>query len=529
MAIILSPEHIAAAHRTRRSILHYDARTVATECGGLKAPEGMSLFEAYRLRLWNYIDNIIGQVDSIHWDTCFSDEIAFCHRSKLPTENQPVFKQLAEEGVDCYDEYISGSRSRGLECILTHRISGPNVGGDHPFKIAHPEFYIKDWALQPNLACEEIRKLKLHMFEDIIADYDFDGYEVDFCRHTPFLEPGHQWELREHVTQFMRELRLLTLEAEKKYNHPVLLSARVPETADGCKKDGLDLKKWAQEGLVDTLTIGSRSFEVDIESIRKETEGRIKLFPCFDAHHQTDAYADPAPEILYGVFANWWAQGADGITLFNLYACDWETYLNTCAKAFTPHRHPLEQVLPVLGDEKLLAPLDKTFVVERKGGYPWENGFANNNNYKQLPVILKNDGCPEMVSLYVADPISHNAAKIKSLYLNVQIFGVLPDDTVDILFNGVALKGEINHNYPDKQIRPLQPELVSGYHTDWIPERSERFTRICCQVMPDLVARGTNFVTVSINRAYGYPYLIKAELERVELAVKYLPNERRSS
>ena len=56
MSFRLAPEHIRAANRARRSILLYDARTVAVECGGLKAPEGLSLLDAYRLRLWNYID-----------------------------------------------------------------------------------------------------------------------------------------------------------------------------------------------------------------------------------------------------------------------------------------------------------------------------------------------------------------------------------------------------------------------------------------------------------------------------------------
>ena len=49
---MLTPEHILAAHRPRRVILHYDAKDVAVGCGGLAAPEGMTLLEAYRARLW---------------------------------------------------------------------------------------------------------------------------------------------------------------------------------------------------------------------------------------------------------------------------------------------------------------------------------------------------------------------------------------------------------------------------------------------------------------------------------------------
>lgn len=177
--------------------------------------------------------------------------------------------------------------------------------------------------------------------------------------------------------------------------------------------------------------------------------------------------------------------------------------------------------MPVMGDETLLAPLNKTFVVERKGGYPWGNGFANNNSYKQLPVVLRNNGDAEMVEMYVSDPISRITDRIESLTLRVQVYGALPDDEVNISLNGIPLTGKIQTGYADKQIRPLQPEYTSGYHTDWLPDREERFIRILCAVVPDMIARGRNYVSVSLNRALGYPYLAKAELERVELAVVY--------
>ena len=521
MSFCLAPEHIRAASRARRSILLYDARNVAVECGGLKAPEGLSLLDAYRLRLWNYIDRCIGQVDSICWDAFFSDQIAFCRRSALPEENERTFAQLWESGVDIYDEYIAGCRRRGIECLLSHRIGGPDVGGRDRLKDEHPEYYINDWTQMTNLAVPEMRDYKLSVFREILDGYDFDGYCVDFCRHTPFLEPGRQWELRAHVTQFLRDLRTLTLDYEQKWGHPILLTARVPESADGCRQDGLDVAAWAEERLVDSLIIGSRSFEVDVDSIRSATGSAVKLYPCFDAHHQTDAYADPPADVLNAVFANWWAQGADGVALFNLYACDWETYQKTAAAPFQIHAHPLEQILPVAGDESLLAPLDKTFVVERRGGYPWGNGFANENSQKQLPRILANSGAPESVFLFVCDPIAHRAERVESLFLDVQVYGAQPADRLVIALNGVEICGAAAADYADRQICPLQSEYVSGYHTAFLPERAERFTRVRCALEPGLIVRGRNVVSVRILRAPGYPVLSQAELERVELAVRY--------
>ena len=520
MVVSLSPEHVRAASRKRRTILQYDARTVATECGGLRAPKGMSLADAYRARLWGYIDSCIGQLDSIHWDACFSDQIAFCRRGSLPQESNPVFHALWEQGFDAYDEYISGCRKRGLECFLSHRVSGPDVGGVEPLKREHSEYYIWDWTRMTNFAVPEMREYKLGFLREIMELYDFDGYSLDFCRHTPFLEPGRQWELRENVTEFLRDLRKMTLGFEEKRGHPILLSARVPETAEGCRQDGLDIAAWAKERLVDSLTVGSRSFEVDLESFRRETGSSIRLFPCFDAHHQSDAYADPPAEVLDAVFSNFWDQGADGIVLVNLCACDWDTYIRTCAAPFRTHRHSLEKVLPVLGDRALLAPLDKTFVVERRGGYPWENGAANNNRTKQLPRVLKNNGAPETVFLQVSDPVAERA-DLSELFLDVLVYGVLPGDRLSVRFNGEELAGDTEDGVADRQIRPLQPEYVSGYHTDLLPEREERFTRVRCRVKPEAVLRGRNAGSVAILRTPDYPNLAKAELERAELHVKY--------
>lgn len=518
----LTPAHIAAANRTRRTILHYDAYTVAVECGSLKAPDGMTMTDAYRMRLWGVIDHLPNQIDSIHWDACFLDQSAFCRRSQLlPVSTPGPFEALWNEGMDAYDEYISGCRQRGLECILTHRVSGTDMGAFTELKCTHPEYYLKDWMEMADMASPGMRQVKLDMFREILELYDFDGYEIDFCRHTPFLEPGRQWELRECVTQFMRDLRALTLSFEERADHPILLSARVPRTPEGCREDGLDIETWANEALVDTLTVGSRAFEVDIPGFRRVTGSAIPLFPCFDAHHQTDGYADPAPEVLHGVFANWWAQGADGIVIFNQWACDVETYRKTAENPFTHPRTPQPDVIPVMGDPALLCPLDKTFVAERRGGYPWYNGFANNNLDRQLPIVLKNNGTSEKIRLTVSDPIAREARRVRRAELRLVIYGLLDGDRLDILLNGAPVTGETDSQWPDKELLPLQPERVSGFHTDLLPDNETRFSRIVCPISPALLRMGENMVTVSLRRAHGYPYCATAELERVEIAVQY--------
>lgn len=175
-----------------------------------------------------------------------------------------------------------------------------------------------------------------------------------------------------------------------------------------------------------TLTIGSRGFEVVIESLRKATKSAIKLFPCFDAHHQTDAYADPPAEVLRAVFANWWAQGADGIVMFNLYACSWETYRKTAAQSFREHAHALEQILPVAGMKPCLPFWIKPMSWNAVEAIPGKTGYANTNGDRQLPRVLPNNHATVDISLTVWDPVAHRASRIETLELSLVLYGLLP-------------------------------------------------------------------------------------------------------
>ena len=58
--------------------------------------------------------------------------------------------------------------------------------------------------------------------------YSFDGFELDFARHTPCLPPGRQWELREHATAFVRGVREMLLAVAEERGTPILLAAKVP-------------------------------------------------------------------------------------------------------------------------------------------------------------------------------------------------------------------------------------------------------------------------------------------------------------
>ena len=148
-------------------------------------------------------------------------------------------------------------------------------------KEAHPEWLIHTWKENFNVqhttkdingfwnfAFNGVREHKLKILQEVCENYDLDGIEIDFARICPVLPPGHQWENRDRLTEFMRSLRFMLLEIEKKRDKPLLIAARVPENLQGCHFDGIDVDTWAQEELVDIFVMGVRSFDVDIHAFQ---------------------------------------------------------------------------------------------------------------------------------------------------------------------------------------------------------------------------------------------------------------------
>ena len=93
-----------------------------------------------------------------------------------------------------------------------------------------------------NLAVEGVRRDKVDTLRHLAETYPLDGFQLDFSRHVPCLPPGRQWELRDHVTQFVRAVREMTLDVARRRGRPILLAARVPRSLQGCRVDGFDVE-----------------------------------------------------------------------------------------------------------------------------------------------------------------------------------------------------------------------------------------------------------------------------------------------
>ncbi len=510
----LPDAHIKAVARKRRMLVQYDA------CDP-KHLLGTDLDRLMEYR-FNYIDEPGNQIDSIYWDIGAGNEAVW--PSKVLAVNRSAhFKPWFDAGIDWIKRLLDEARMRGLESFWNHRISeidGLSRKELAPEKAAHQEWVLRTWWWQGlwNLAVAELREYKVKILRELAERYDFDGFQIDFARHAPFLPVGQQWELRAHVTEFLKMVRIMLLDVARKRGRPIMLSAKICRNLQGCRVDGLDVETWMRLNLVDMLTLGSRSMDVDVEPFASLRQGKnIKLYPCLDDHHSTDGYRHPSIAFFRGVFGNWWQQGADGIMTFNWSCARTEIREKFGGGWYGPDSQ--RQAYHECGDPETLKGKDKIFAVERRGGYPYSEGFICRNDTAPLTVKLAYDGRPSTFDIRVCDDLAAESERLESVVLHVTLFDANPGDEIQVSLNGTALEGEYDFAWQDAQIYSPNPPPLSTDHGFKV-EPGRKLLRLSCETPPELCRSGLNEVAVrGIKKA---PHILHPiQVEKIEIHTRY--------
>ena len=231
--VSLSAEHVGIVNHQRRIFFQYDPAADIQRKGGFG-----SNIDAVMSYVFDAACQPGSQLDAICIDV--SNEGVAHYRSKiLPAIQHPGLVQWRGQGLDYFDELIKQGHKRGKEIWWGLRINevergdmavyDPKAFADmkerNPVKAARPDWLIRSWWWQGfwNYAMKEVRDYRLSIVREVAEQYGFDGVHLDFLRHTPFLPPGKQWENREHLTSFMRDVRsmLQAQAAKRKWSYPL--------------------------------------------------------------------------------------------------------------------------------------------------------------------------------------------------------------------------------------------------------------------------------------------------------------------
>jgi len=238
--------------------------------------------------------------------------------------------QLHAEGKDPFGIFLRGLRKRGVETFLTFRMNDvhnpkdiagwniPRVRIENPDCVVNLEAvqngsdYWLDYCL--DYSRQEVRDYFSEIFHELVDGYELDGVLLDWMRFPNHLSGTAQqvWEKRTFITDFIAQLRDLLNQSGIK------LSARIPTSADGCKRLGLDIGEWSRKKLVDFLVASpflTTEFWMPIDGIRREIDSdTMPLYGAFDFNHATQ---DHCPESLRAAMTSIYDLGCDGVYVFN--------------------------------------------------------------------------------------------------------------------------------------------------------------------------------------------------------------------
>ncbi len=271
-------------------------------------------------------------------------------------DDQPCIKRehgvknhllLRERGLDQFTRWLARCRHHGIEGWLTMRMNDahglketdlhargerdvddwhihwpPKYWREHPELRRAPYRLERSWEGAFDYGLAEVREHHLALIREVFSRYDMFGFEMDWLRWGMYFAPGHEQAGMPILTQFVRDVRAIADEAERRVGHPIKLAHRLPANPEAAMALGFDPITWSKEGMVDMVTIGTFGGAIDfnppVAIWRRLLGDNVKLIA------QTDATAQPSPprsiyeyEFMYGGAATALQRGVDGVYLFN--------------------------------------------------------------------------------------------------------------------------------------------------------------------------------------------------------------------
>lgn len=256
---------------------------------------------------------------------------------------------LYHSGHDPFGLMIERAREKGLEVFISHRpnevhdVQNPDSLVVTKFWRDHPEWRVgkigdeispafteiiggrKDYRVNPivaswfpgalNFAFEEVRAQRLAELRECCERYPIDGLDIDFQRFPIYFPQDEGPQHKETMTAWVREIRAMTNEVGAKRGRPLLLSARIMARPGQNLTVGLDPVTWAEEGLIDFITVAHflrNDFQLPIKEYRQLMPAQLPIYASLEVENSDDKFRSLARGL--------YDEGADGLMMFNYFS-----------------------------------------------------------------------------------------------------------------------------------------------------------------------------------------------------------------
>lgn len=457
------------AQRPRRIIMNNDG------CDALYFPksEEVTVPAFLAMRTTPLAETQVGAIAYCSISSGFSN---FTHDTKVGTVltrsgseygYQPTKRNIAQDlidgGTDCLQAVVDFAHQHEMEAFwsmrmndthdVAHRLEKPFFLFP-PLKVEHPDWLVGNpvdrtphgrWS-SVDYAVPEIRDLAFRYIEEVCANYDVDGVELDYFRHLCYFKSTAMGgkasdEERAMMTDLMRRVRKMTEDRGMERGRPILVAVRVPDSVGYCRDMGFDLEKWFEEGLVDILVTTCyfrlNPWEYSVELGHKYG---VQVYPCLsDSRVRGESrFRRSSLESYRGRAMNAWRAGADGMHLFNSF-------------------NPNSLIWKELGDPKVLATKDKLYFVHVRDGDP-RSFLACGRDYRTVELLGPSHGRQIRpghaveVDLAVGDDVAATVSQGKQaeVVLHLEMPTVTDVEQLNVSMNGTKLtKGSVDDGWVD--------------------------------------------------------------------------------
>ena len=292
---------------------------------------------------------------------------------------------------------VDACHARGMEVWASLRMNDIHDAwnctrledSNDPLKAEHPEYVLgkpedrrlPDGRIETgiwtawNYARPEVRQYRLDYIKRTAAAHDWDGYELDFGRWPWCFPLGSEIEMAPLMTAFVRECRATLDSIADKRGRPYTLVAHVVDSPRASSFFGQDVEAWLADGLIDVLvpgTAGLPMLGID-EWVALGSKYGVPVCPSIDTlfldnRYEFCRYEEGLKRItawqqaIRAAAALWWADGAQGIYLFNFFCEDRDESVKWPA-----NKHLVTELLTELGDPAKLTGRDKLYAVRAAG------------------------------------------------------------------------------------------------------------------------------------------------------------------
>lgn len=184
--------------------------------------------------------------------------------------------------------------------------------------------WFKEWNWE-NYALDygrkEVYDYNLSLVREYMLGFPCDGFELDWLRSLPVFRPGYDESNASILTRFMRDVKEVSREASMKWGHAIRIGVRVPTRPQEALDYGMDVGKWAEEGLVDLVVPSPASVRVEQDTQvglwRRLLPRNVILAPAVDMYASSGWMQRTRIAIDCAFASDFYREGADTIYTFN--------------------------------------------------------------------------------------------------------------------------------------------------------------------------------------------------------------------